>query len=56
MELREVTFMITRKQIYRFNIEQFKKLDYKDKEIYYINFLRRNFSLIERKEFKRYGL
>lgn len=48
--------MITRKQIYRFNRENFKKLNYKEKEIYYINFLRKNFALIEGKEFVKYGL
>lgn len=48
--------MITRKQIYRFNREKFKNLKYKEKEIYYINFLRKNFALIEGKEFVKYGL
>lgn len=48
--------MITRKEICRFNREKFKKLNYKEKEIYYINFLRKNLSLIERKEFVKYGL
>ena len=48
--------MITRKQIFRFDREKFKKLNYKEKEIYYINFLRKNFSLIYRKEFVKYGL
>lgn len=48
--------MITRKQINRFDSEKFKLLNKKDKESYYINFLRKNFALIEGKEFIKYGL